>query len=90
MSENALMEMVEYLLTGLGQDIVAMDKRFKGMFAVTSARCEYKDEVEARKNVTVFRCTNPNLADPQFGWGCDMGSCPYLAGALDWRANNNM
>lgn len=89
MAQTAIQELIDHMLTNIGQDIVAADKKFKHIFEILSGTCMYREEttIGPRKKV-MFKCTHPRLADPQFGWGCTMGTCPYLAGAMDWRANN--
>ena len=82
---------VRIIISALGREVIRADKRAKLMFDANSKRCEFrKPAIYARRVTGKYTCENPNLADPVFGWSCDIGNCPHMDGALDWRANNSM
>jgi len=86
-----LMDMIGYILAELGTEIIATDRKFKTRFSMVSGHCGYRKKTNPRRHEkTRWRCTSPRLADKEFGWACNIGNCPYLNRALDWRANNNM
>lgn len=86
---DPMMGLVELVLTGLGKALVAADETSKAQFGAMSKQCLHRKPVIIRRREGVpFRCTNPKLRDPNFGWSCDMRNCPWMNRAMDWRANN--
>lgn len=86
------MVLIEHVITDLGKDIVRTDKRFKAFFVVISKQCSFRKPTKmmSKKVDTTYQCSNPQkLVDP-FNWRCNMGACPWMNRALDWRANNDM
>lgn len=70
-------------LTLLGKEILNSDKRTKTTFNLLADCCEFK---ELPEDLRCYRhksfCKNPDLKDPNFGWLCNMGNCPYINKAI--------
>lgn len=80
---------VEQRLKSLGNRILKNDKVQKKDFNELAPHCGHRELTEYAKNrKPIHACKSPILADPEFGWACDMGNCPHMNGAMDWRANN--
>ena len=84
-----MLETIEQQLTMLGNRILKSDKAQKKDFDELAPRCKHRELSKyASHRPATYACKSHILKDPQFGWSCDMGNCPYMNGAMDWRANN--
>ena len=85
-----LQKIVESIITTLSKEVVSFDKKVKTTFDLMAECCKFREQPEHYKLGCKrgFLCKNPDLEDPQFGWACDIGDCPYMNKAMDWRANN--
>lgn len=91
-SENC-METAKIVLDALGREVIRADKRTKRIFDATVKRCKHRPKRKAKYGsrsspLYAYACTHPDLEDKSFCWSCDLGNCPYMNRALDWRANN--
>jgi len=69
-------------LANLGNEMRATKTTLMKKFLELSKGCEfrkitcyYRSHEETRY---AFKCTNPNLEDPSFNWGCGPGACPHI------------
>lgn len=89
LEEHQKQLLVKEQLTLLGNRVLKNDKDQKRDFNGVSSHCKHRELTEYAKNrKPIYACKSPILTDPKFGWACDMGNCPHMNGAMDWRANN--
>ena len=83
---EAEQKMVKFIITKIGEGEIYHSKNIIAQFKYAARKCKYRGYQDRRTNM--FKCNNPDLEDPHFGWACSPDDCPYMNRALDWRANN--
>ena len=74
---------IEKGLTMLGDNMRKTQIDHLTEFLMTSVLCPFRQvtmyrwDIKDRKHYA-FKCVNPKLKDPQFGWSCAPSNCPYI------------
>jgi len=70
-------------LVNLGSEIRQSETALLEKFLKLSKECEFRKVTCYCRSVVglkrySFRCTNPGLEDPAFGWSCGPSNCPHI------------